>query len=153
VSQTHTPSPIVSDLQPKSYKAKRKRRNCKCLENCLKQRCHFTPLVIYMDGLLGREAATFSKCLAARLASTWQRSYLSITIVRATHLSAGESSPHRKNKHPTRLMGRWCQFRLILNTTKQIRATLATRTLSNETWQTDRRFLTRPLTAPNTRMR
>jgi hypothetical protein len=49
-----------------------------------------------VDGLFGREAATFSKCLAAKLALKWQRSYLevfgyvnaclSITIVHATHL-------------------------------------------------------------------
>jgi hypothetical protein len=54
--------------------------------------------VVSVDGLLGREAKTFSKRLAAssQLSSKWQPSYsevcgyvnarLSITIVRATHL-------------------------------------------------------------------
>jgi hypothetical protein len=46
--------------------------------------------------MLGREAATFAKRLAAKLAAKWQRTYsqvcgyvkarLSIAIVRATHL-------------------------------------------------------------------
>ena len=49
-----------------------------------------------MDGLLGREAQTFAKRLAAKLANKWEKSYsqvcgyinarLSIAIVRATHL-------------------------------------------------------------------
>ncbi len=52
--------------------------------------------MVSVDGLLGKEATTFSKRLAAKLASKWQRTYsevcgyvnarLSITIVRATHL-------------------------------------------------------------------
>jgi hypothetical protein len=49
-----------------------------------------------MDGMLGRETTTFSKCLAAKLATKWQGPYsavcgyvnawLSIAIMRATHL-------------------------------------------------------------------
>jgi hypothetical protein len=66
----------------------------KYLKNCLKQRRHFTPFVCSVDGLLGQEAATFSKCLAAKLASIkWQRSYSEVcgyvnarTIICATHM-------------------------------------------------------------------
>jgi hypothetical protein len=57
---------------------------------------HFTPFVCSTNGMLGREAATFAKRLAAKLAAKWQRTYsqvcgyvkarLSIAIVRATHL-------------------------------------------------------------------
>jgi hypothetical protein len=62
----------------------------------LEQQPHFTPFVCSVDGLLGREAHTFAKQLAAKLAKKWQHSYsqmcgyvnvrLSITIIRATHL-------------------------------------------------------------------
>jgi hypothetical protein len=95
----------VTDTDAKSYckrppakvlATQEKEKKRKYLENCLKQRRHFTPFVVSVDGLLGREAATFSKRLAAKLASKWQRSYsevcgyvnarLSICIVRATHL-------------------------------------------------------------------
>jgi hypothetical protein len=85
----HPPAKVIETQE------KEKKR--KYLENCLKQRHHFTtPFAISFDGLLGREAATFSKRLAAKLALKWQRNYsevcgyvnahLSITIVRATHL-------------------------------------------------------------------
>jgi hypothetical protein len=61
-------------------------------------RRHFTPFVLSVDGLLGREAQTFAKSLAAKLAGKWQRPYsqvagyvkarlkMSIAAVRATHL-------------------------------------------------------------------
>jgi hypothetical protein len=95
----------VTDMDAKSYckqppakviETQEKEKKRKYLENCLKQRRHFTPFVVSVDGLLGREAATFSKRLAAKLASKRQRTYsevcgyvnarLSITIIRATHL-------------------------------------------------------------------
>jgi hypothetical protein len=73
-----------------------KEKKHKYLEPCLEQRRHFTPFVCSTDGLLGREAATFAKWLIAKLATKWQHTYsqvcgyvkawLSITIVRATHL-------------------------------------------------------------------
>jgi hypothetical protein len=69
----------------------------KYLKVCLEQRRHFsTPFVCSVDGLLGREASTFAKCLASKLAQKWKRSYsqtcgyvtahLSISIIRATHM-------------------------------------------------------------------
>jgi hypothetical protein len=73
-----------------------KEKKRKYLGPCLEQRRHFTPFVCYVDGMLGREATTFSKRLAAKLATKWQRPYsavcgyinarLSIATVRATHL-------------------------------------------------------------------
>jgi hypothetical protein len=77
------------------------------------QRRHFTPFVVSTDGLLGREASTFAKRLAQKLAIKWQRSYsqvcgyvnarLSIAIIRATHLCLrGSRIPAHKmsNKFP-----------------------------------------------------
>ena len=67
----------------------------KYLEPCLEQRRHFTPFVASTDGLLGKEASTLLKRLAAELAEKSGKSYaevsgfvrarISIAIVRATH--------------------------------------------------------------------
>jgi hypothetical protein len=95
----------VTDTDAKSYckrdpdkilESGEKLKKKKYLEACLEQRRHFTPFVCSVDGLLGREAKTFAKRLAAKLAKKWQRSYsqtcgyvnarLSIAIIRATHL-------------------------------------------------------------------
>jgi hypothetical protein len=52
----------VTDTYAKSYckwptakvlEIQEKEKKCKYLENCLKQRCHFTPFVVSLDGLLG----------------------------------------------------------------------------------------------------
>ena len=51
-------------------KEKKKRR----LEACLERRRHFTPFVCSVDGLLGREAQTLTKRLAAKLANKWEKS-------------------------------------------------------------------------------
>jgi hypothetical protein len=95
----------VTNTDAKSYRhrdpskviaTQEKEKKRKYLEPCLEQRRHFTPFVCSTDGLLGREAQTFAKRLAAKLASKWQKTYsqvcgyvkarLSIAIVRATHL-------------------------------------------------------------------
>ena len=95
----------VTDTDAKSYRhrdpdkviaTQEKEKKRKYLEACLEQRRHFTPFVCSTDGLFGREASTFAKRLAAKLATKWQRAYsqvcgyvlarLSIAIVRATHL-------------------------------------------------------------------
>jgi hypothetical protein len=70
----------VTDTDAKSYckwppakviKSQEKKKQLKHLE-----RCHFTPFGIYVDGLLGQEAApTFSKQLVAKVASKWQHTY------------------------------------------------------------------------------
>jgi hypothetical protein len=77
-------------------KSQEKEKKRKCLRACLENRRHFTPFVLSVDGLLGREAKTFSKRLAAKLAGKWQKSCsqvcgyvkarLSMAAVRATHL-------------------------------------------------------------------
>ena len=67
----------------------------KYLEPCLEQRRHFTPFVASTDGLLGIEAQTLLKKLAADLAEKSGKTYsqvcgyvrtrVSIAIVRGTH--------------------------------------------------------------------
>jgi hypothetical protein len=94
----------VTDTDAKSYckqppdkvlESGEKMKKKKYLEACLEQRRHFTPFICLVDGLLaGREAHTFAKHLAAKLAKKWQRSYSqtcgyvnvrrSIAIIRAT---------------------------------------------------------------------
>jgi hypothetical protein len=97
----------VTDTDAKSYRHRdpakvlisqqEKEKKRKYLEPCLEQRRHFTPFVCSTDGMLGHEASTFAKRLAAKLANKWQRTYsqvcgyyvkarLSIAIVRTTHL-------------------------------------------------------------------
>jgi hypothetical protein len=95
----------VTDTDAKSYRhrdpakvliTQEKEKKRKYLEACLEQRRHFIPFVCSTDGLLGQEASTFAKRLAAKLATKWQGTYLqvcgyvkarlSIAIVRATHL-------------------------------------------------------------------
>ncbi len=74
----------VTDTDAKSYRKRdpakvletgEKEKKKKYPESCLEQRRHFTPFVVSVDGLLGREASTFAKRLAAKLAQKWKRSY------------------------------------------------------------------------------
>jgi hypothetical protein len=77
--------------------ATRKEKKRKCLGACLENRRRFTPFVLSVDGLLGREAKTFAKRLAVmKLAGKWQKPHLQVcgcvkarlsaAAVRATHL-------------------------------------------------------------------
>jgi hypothetical protein len=78
------------------FELQEKEKERKYLGACLENRRHFTPFVLSVDGLLGREDKTFAKRLAAKLAGKWQKPYsqvcghvkarLSIAAVRATHL-------------------------------------------------------------------
>ena len=62
---------------------------------CLKQRRHFTPFVVSVDGLLGVEADEILKRISSRLEKKWKETYsctcgyvksrVVITLVRATH--------------------------------------------------------------------
>jgi hypothetical protein len=81
----------------KVLESQEKEKKRKYLEACLKRRRrHFTPFVCSVDGMLGREAKTFAKQLAAKLANKPEKWYsqvcgyanarLSIAIVCATHL-------------------------------------------------------------------
>ena len=64
------------------------------LEACLKQRQHFSPFVVSVDGLLGVEATATLKRIASRLATKWKQHYsktcgyvksrVAIPLVRAT---------------------------------------------------------------------
>ena len=61
----------------------------------------FTPLVVSVDGVLGREAECFIKLLAEKIAIKWKKSYpevagwiqarLSFAILRATNISLRDS--------------------------------------------------------------
>jgi hypothetical protein len=68
----------VTDTDTKAY-AKRAPakflKTLKYLKPCLENRHHFTPFVCSVDGLLGREAKTFAKRLAAKLATKWKQPY------------------------------------------------------------------------------
>jgi hypothetical protein len=67
----------------------------KYLADCLNQRRHFTPFVVSIDGLIGREANTLLKKISSLWATKASKSYsevcgfvkarLSIAIVRATN--------------------------------------------------------------------
>jgi hypothetical protein len=80
----------------KVLESQEKEKKRKYLGACLENRRHFTPFVLSVDGLLGREAKTFAKRLAVKLAGKWQKPYsqvcgyvkarLSTAAVRATHL-------------------------------------------------------------------
>ena len=73
----------------------RKREEKKTPRPCLENRRHLAPLVRSADGLLGREAKTFAKLLAVKLAGKWQKpcsevcggaeARLSMAAVRAAH--------------------------------------------------------------------
>jgi hypothetical protein len=60
----------------KVLESQEKEKKRKYLEACLKRRRrHFTPFVCSVDGMLGREAKTFAKQLAAKLANKSEKWY------------------------------------------------------------------------------
>jgi hypothetical protein len=80
----------------KVLEAAEKLKKKKYLQACLEQRRNFTPFLMSIEGLLGKEAKTFLKVLAARTATASGKSYsnvmghlrarTSIAIVRATRV-------------------------------------------------------------------
>jgi hypothetical protein len=68
----------------------------KHLQACLDQRRHFSPFVVSVDGLLGKDAKTVLKVLASKMATKAGKPYssvmgfvrarFSIAMVRATHI-------------------------------------------------------------------
>jgi hypothetical protein len=97
----------------KVMEAAEKLKKKKYLQACLEQRQHFTPFVVSVDRLLGKEANTVLKVLAARTATTSGKSYsnvvghlrarMSIVSVRATHVCLrGSCIPTSQmcNRHP-----------------------------------------------------
>ena len=83
----------------------------KYLASCLAQHRHFTPFVVSVDGLIGREANQVLRKLATRLAEKsgkpysvvcgFMRARMSIAIARATHLCLrGSRIPTDRMSHP-----------------------------------------------------
>jgi hypothetical protein len=80
----------------KVLKAADRIKKKKYLQPCLVQRHHFTPFIVSVDSLIGKEAKTVLKVLAARTSTKagkshsngmgYMRARLSIAIVRATHV-------------------------------------------------------------------
>ena len=72
----------------------------KYLDSCLQKRCHFSPFVVLMDGLLVVEAESILKCIASRLATKFKQPYLQTyryfnikvcnPLVRSLHISISE---------------------------------------------------------------
>ena len=91
-----SPSSVCKDPSKALAQHERAKKR-KYLQRCLNSRCHFTPFVVSVDGLVGTEAKKLLQNLANRLAAKWSRSYsevagyvyarMSIAIVRATHLT------------------------------------------------------------------
>jgi hypothetical protein len=110
----------ITDVDTKSNRSKdpvkvlathEQEKKKKCLEACLGQQRHFSPFVVSMDGLFGKEAKTLLKKLSGLLAEKWEKPYsevcgyvkarMSIAIVRATHLCLrGSRIPTSKMSNP-----------------------------------------------------
>ena len=95
VTDTDTKSNLNRD-PAKVLESHERAKKKKYLGACLAQRRHFTPFVVSVDGLLGKEAKTALKKISTRLAVKWERPYsqvcvyvnarMSIAIVRGSHL-------------------------------------------------------------------
>jgi hypothetical protein len=92
-------------------KSQEKEKKWKYLEACLEQRHHFTPFVVSTDGMMGREASTFAKCLSAKLAEKWQKYQYSAEYCyspRDTPVPARKSSAGSQHQRQTPTVGGWC---------------------------------------------
>jgi pantothenate kinase len=95
VSPILTASLTPPETPQRSWKHTKQEKERKHLEDCLEQRCHFTPFVVSIDGLIGRGKRTLMKKLSVMLAEKWEKPYaevcgyvtarMTITIVRVTH--------------------------------------------------------------------
>ena len=105
---TDTDAKSYLSMEPKkvllNQEMEKKRKH---LRNCEKQRRHFTPAVISLDGMMGKEFLTTIRQLANIYATKsgkhysyvcgFFRSIISIAAVRATHLRlCGSCIPSRK---------------------------------------------------------
>ena len=77
----------ICDVNQKSYLSKKPstilknaeaEKKRKYLNPCLEQRRHFTPFVVSCEGMMGREADSFIRCLSKRLSKKWFRPYSKI---------------------------------------------------------------------------
>jgi hypothetical protein len=105
----------------------REKEEVQYLEACLKQHHHFTPFVVSIDGLLGKEAKTLLKKLSSiLLAEKWEKSYSEslcvATVCQCSHehcknnspchtpLLMGATSTNKPDEQPSTPVGRhgWC---------------------------------------------
>eukprot|EP00957_Ditylum_brightwellii_P111594 8511905-Ditylum_brightwellii.AAC.1 len=92
------------DMDAKSYISKlldqvllmqEKEKKAKYLQACLDQHQHFSPFIVLVDGMLGKEAAMVLKQLSRKLAAKWEcpisqasnyvKTTISLSIVTATN--------------------------------------------------------------------
>ena len=96
VRMTDTDSASSLDDTPEEALAKHEQqKKRKYVNSCLKQRRTFTPFVLSVDGLLGREANSLLKAISTHLAEKWDQPYsivrgyanakISIAALRACH--------------------------------------------------------------------
>jgi hypothetical protein len=95
VTDTDAPS-YIKTSPAKALETAERAKKKKHLQACLDQRRHFSPFVVSVDGLLGKEAKTILKVLASKMATKAGKPYssvmgfvrarFSIAMVRATHI-------------------------------------------------------------------
>jgi hypothetical protein len=101
----------VKQAPAKVLKTQEKEKKRKYLEPCLENRHHFTPFVGSVDDLLGHEAKTFAKRLAAKLAKDVWVCHCSFEHCRCAHhppLSGREQCPCTQNQHTESSLGGRC---------------------------------------------
>ena len=94
MTDTNSPS-YLNDTPADVIENQEKQKKRKYVNSCLKQRRTFTPFVLSVDGLLGKEAKSFLKAISTHLASKWDQPYsvvrgyvnakISIAALRASH--------------------------------------------------------------------
>ena len=109
----------ITDMDAKSYWKKeprkvleqhKKEKKDKYLQNCLEMRQNFTPMVYFVDGIMGQEARNVEKRLSTQLAGKWNREYsqmvyylrvtMAILVVQANSPRIRGSSDRRQPRRP-----------------------------------------------------
>ena len=96
VRVTNTDQKSYIEKKVESVLARQERENKnKYLADCIQERTDFTPFVVSVDGLLGREETLYIKQLARHLRDRWEKpisqilnfihTKLSISILKASH--------------------------------------------------------------------
>ena len=125
MSQTRTQNPTANG-PVQSVRSQEKETKRKYLRACLGNCPHFTPCVLLVEGLLGREAKTFAKPTShsqtscrevaeALLASLWIGEGKAEQSSSSCHplVPAKKQSPSAKYQHPILAMGRRSWFIII----------------------------------------
>ena len=108
--------PIYLGLTPaQALACQEKVKKKKYGELCSEQRRHFSPYVVCVSGLLGREAKALNKRLALLLARTWDTHYIatceyinvhmSVAILQVSHLCIRGS--HVSFRHASMKITQW----------------------------------------------